>query len=167
MGRKKGSRNGISKAAMDKFINKTGIEKKYLPCSENCGRQELVDDDIVSVICPICVQKKCPVDSKLLHAKKNIDPSKTRPRGWQFTKEFVDSDGKVYHSGVEVPELKGTLPITDVIAVKAAQKLKSKEKKLKKAKKLERDEAKLIKEFKLKKKQKLKETKKNPFFEES
>ena len=28
--------------------------------------------------------------------------------------EFVDKDGTVYHKGKEVPELKGTLPVTVV-----------------------------------------------------
>jgi len=34
------------------------------------------------------------------------------PRGWKFKKLFVHSDGTVYHSGVEQPLLKGTLPPT-------------------------------------------------------
>ena len=37
-----------------------------------------------------------------------------RPAGWHFMNEFVDKDGTVYHKGKEMPELKGTLPITIV-----------------------------------------------------
>ena len=35
-----------------------------------------------------------------------------RPSGWHFMNEFVDKDGTVYHKGKEMPELKGTRPIT-------------------------------------------------------
>ena len=35
-----------------------------------------------------------------------------RPSGWHFMNEFVDKDGTVYHKGKEMPELKGTLPVT-------------------------------------------------------
>ena len=55
----------------------------------------------------------------LLH-KKFPDVSKPtyqptgRPSGWHFMNEFVDKDGTVYHKGKEMPELKGTLPITIV-----------------------------------------------------
>ena len=37
-----------------------------------------------------------------------------RPSGWYFMNEFVDKDGTVYHKGKEMPELKGTLPVTVV-----------------------------------------------------
>ena len=37
-----------------------------------------------------------------------------RPSGWHFMNEFVDKDGTVYHRGKEMPELKGTLPVTVV-----------------------------------------------------
>ena len=32
-----------------------------------------------------------------------------KPRGWHFRDVFVDSEGNVYHKGIEQPELKGTL----------------------------------------------------------
>jgi len=34
--------------------------------------------------------------------KKEID----KPRGWHFKKEFIDSEGNVYHKGVVQPHLK-------------------------------------------------------------
>ena len=36
--------------------------------------------------------------------------------------EFVDKDGTVYHKGKEMPELKGTLPITVVKPKKKAKR---------------------------------------------
>jgi chaperonin cofactor prefoldin len=32
-----------------------------------------------------------------------------KPRGWHFKKEFMDSEGNVYHKGKLQPHLKGTL----------------------------------------------------------
>lgn len=32
-----------------------------------------------------------------------------KPRGWHFRAEYIDSEGNVYHKGVEQPELKGTI----------------------------------------------------------
>ena len=45
-----------------------------------------------------------------------------RPSGWHFMNEFVDKDGTVYHKGKEMPELKGTLPITVVKPKKKAKR---------------------------------------------
>jgi hypothetical protein len=138
-----------------------------------CGEIEEVDNDTVSVICAMCVQRRCPVDPKFLAPKQKVDPNSVKPRGWKFMKEFVDTDGTVYHIGVVVPELKGTLPPTDIASIKAAQKEKSKMKKVKKAEKKQNREAKLVKEFEKKKKQKekmeknqLQKEKEEKFFEE-
>ena len=49
-----------------------------------------------------------------------------RPSGWHFMNEFVDKDGTVYHRGKEMPELKGTLPIT-VVKPKKKTKRRSQE----------------------------------------
>ena len=46
-------------------------------------------------------------------------------------KEFVDSEGNVYHKGVEQPKLKGKRQITDVDAIRK-QRLAAKEVKRKK-----------------------------------
>jgi hypothetical protein len=37
-------------------------------------------------------------------------------------KEFVDKKGNVYHKGENKPKLKGTLPVTDILAIKNRQK---------------------------------------------
>ena len=49
-----------------------------------------------------------------------------RPAGWHFMNEFVDKDGTVYHKGKEMPELKGTLPVT-VVKPKKKTKRRSQE----------------------------------------
>lgn len=54
--------------------------------------------------------------------------TKGYPRGWQFMKEFVHTDGTVYFKGVEQPELKGTLPISDFSDKPQKPKLSRKEK---------------------------------------
>jgi len=49
-----------------------------------------------------------------------------RPAGWHFMKEFVDKSGNVFHKGVEMVELKGTLPPT-IIKPKKKAKRRTKE----------------------------------------
>ena len=45
-----------------------------------------------------------------------------RPAGWHFMNEFVDSDGNVFHKGVEQPKLKGTLAPTKVTPKKKTKR---------------------------------------------
>ena len=54
--------------------------------------------------------------------------TKGYPRGWQFMKEFVHTDGTVYFKGTEQPELKGTLPVTDFSSKPQKPKLSKREK---------------------------------------
>jgi hypothetical protein len=51
-----------------------------------------------------------------------------KPRGWKFMKQYVHKDGTVYFKGIEQPELKGTLPVTDNIIKKEKKKLSKQEK---------------------------------------
>jgi hypothetical protein len=44
-------------------------------------------------------------------AKKSVEG---KPRGWHLMAEFVDSEGNVFHKGVEQPQLKGTIPPTKI-----------------------------------------------------
>ena len=117
---------------------------------------------------------------------KSHMPKSNRPAGWRFMKQFVDAegtvyqlkeftgeDGKTYKESVDCPELKGTLPPTDVDAVKAGQKEKRKAKKKKKEERMAKKQAKLAKEYKKKEKKKKKEEskkieeqRKEKFFEE-
>ena len=45
-----------------------------------------------------------------------------RPAGWHFMNEFVDSDGNVFHKGVEQPKLKGTLAPSKVTPKKKTKR---------------------------------------------
>jgi hypothetical protein len=61
------------------------------------------------------------------------------PRGWHLYKQFVHPDGKVFEYGVEKPELKGTLPVTQVkvnTMSKFERRKKREEKELRKMKRL-------------------------------
>ena len=54
------------------------------------------------------------MDKMFPEEKKSKRVKTGRPSGWHFMNEFVDKDGTVYHRGKEMPELKGTLPVTVV-----------------------------------------------------
>ncbi len=83
---------------------------KAMECSK-CGRVvENVGYDAVSVKCSYCVFGAVGFPEE---AKPAYIPT-GRPAGWHWMKEFVDKDGNVFHSGKEVPELKGTLPPTKI-----------------------------------------------------
>jgi len=58
--------------------------------------------------------------------EKRRKQSTGRQPGWHWMKEFVDKDGNVYHKGVEVPELKGTLPPTKPKKIKPRSKRENK-----------------------------------------
>lgn len=103
-----------------------------------------------SFVCSDCHEVKEVVDAKNL-------PKSNRPAGWRFMKEFVDEDGTVYHTGEEMPDLKGTLPPTNVEKIKAQQKEKRKLKKQHKAEKLAKKQEKLAAEYEKKKRMKEKE----------
>jgi hypothetical protein len=55
-------------------------------------------------------------------------------------KEFVDKDGNVYHKGVEVPELKGTLPSTKPKKIKRRSKQEIEAEKIAKYRKAKKNE---------------------------
>ena len=72
-----------------------------------CGNYEEVAEYTLSVLCSYCTRK--------ITAPPEINKgyqSKGMVRGWQFMKEFVHEDGRVFHKGVEQPKLKGSLPPT-------------------------------------------------------
>lgn len=93
-----------------------------LKCTRCKNIVHKVDVAAVSVICWRCVAKKsAPPDINKATIKSD------KPRGWKFMKEYVHTDGTVYHKGIEVPELKGTLEVT-VIKSKETKKLSKNEK---------------------------------------
>ena len=72
-----------------------------------CQNYEEVAEYTISVLCSCCTRS--------ITAPPEINKgyqSKGMVRGWQFMKEFVHEDGRVFHKGVEQPKLKGTLPPT-------------------------------------------------------
>jgi phage FluMu protein Com len=96
---------------------------KSLRC-DTCNRiVEKVDIKAVKVKCWKCVSKmvKGPEIKSVIKSDK--------PRGWKFMKEYVHTDGTVYHKGVEQTALKGTLP-TSVIEVKEEKKKLTKQEKV-------------------------------------
>lgn len=108
---------------------------KKIDC-DHCGTSLNVSDDVVSGVCWQCLidvvkSLEAPVKKKLVGY----------PKGWRFMKEFVHSDGTVYHKGVEQPDLKGTMNPTII---------EEKPKKTKQQKKAEKSEA-LLEYAKLKK----------------
>ena len=101
--------------------------KTYMLCKVCQSEYVVVDDDVVSVTCSHCVQKRClalkPIES--FYSSRRIKTG--RPSGWQWMNEFVDKDGNVFHKGKEQPKLKGTLPPTKVKPRKIKKKLSADE----------------------------------------
>ena len=95
---------------------------KSLRC-DTCNRiVEKVDVKAVKVKCWKCVSKMV----KGPEIKSSVKSDK--PRGWKFMKEYVHTDGTVYHKGIEQPELKGTLPVSSIELKEEKKKLTKQEK---------------------------------------
>ena len=74
-----------------------------------CDQYSRVNHDTVSVLCYKCSARiAAPVVERIPAEKSD------KPKGWKFMKEYVHTDGTVYHKGVEQPSLKGTLPVTKI-----------------------------------------------------
>lgn len=123
---------------------------KSMGCS-HCGREVMVDIDAIGVLCCICT---CKLGGPPVGIK-SVEKS-DKPKGWAFMSEFVDKDGNVFHKGIEVPKLKGSLPCTNVEKIKKLQKEKSDKKKVSKTESASRKEEKLVNEYKKKQKMKKK-----------
>jgi hypothetical protein len=95
-------------------IEKTPTEVHVLHCRK-CGRlPKTFPIATTSYLCWICTANSIPPPEQ---QRLQSVPS-GKPRGWKFMKEFVDKDGTVYHKGVEQPKLKGTMPPTEINAIK-------------------------------------------------
>lgn len=125
-------------------MNLSKTKNKIVVC-DKCGINNVtIQEEATGGVCAICLCKMVPdTDNK----KK----TSYKPAGWRFMAEFVDKDGNVYHKGEEQPDLKGTLPPSDVEKIKEEQKKKRDEKKREKELKKKRKEEKLLKEYKEKK----------------
>ena len=77
---------------------------RYLEC-KSCGQMICAGDDAKEITCSDCIME-------LVEPPKKVYKPSGKPRGWHLMEEFVDTDGVVYHKGVEVPKLKGKRPIT-------------------------------------------------------
>ena len=111
---------------------------KILPCinhekntkywfGHQCRNYIEVEDDVKNVVCSKCVARIAEPPKGYDKSGEPINKIK-RPSGWQFYSEFVDSEGNVFHRGVEQPDLKGTLEPTKIKPKKRTKKLTSKEK---------------------------------------
>lgn len=114
------------------------MKKKYLTCEGNnptskyypgapCNKKLEVTDNIVSVVCWRCL-------ARLVTPPQEKKPQNSIgfPRGWQFMNQFVHTDGKVYHKGVEQPELFGTLEATPMKEYEPKKKKESLDDKIQK-----------------------------------
>ena len=97
---------------------------KYMECSVCSTPVRNISEKAVSVLCAICLAPRLFAQWNPMEQKQYVKTG--RPAGWQWMKEFVDSDGNVFHKGKEVLKLKGTLPPTKV---KPKKKRKRKPKK--------------------------------------
>ena len=87
---------------------------------QKCGRiVENVGELTTKVTCSYCVLRVVGFPEE----PKGYVPT-GRPMGWHWMKEFVDKDGSVFHKGKEVPELKGTLPVTVIKQKKIKRRTK-------------------------------------------
>jgi hypothetical protein len=99
----------------------------WMTCSnEGCSNESFVDDSALGTICSNCVMKGT---LSLLSEKEKdkvfgvtTQKKSPFPRGWKWMNEFVDGKGNVYYKGKEQPKLKGSKPITDMLAMKNRQK---------------------------------------------
>tara|TARA_R110000824_G_scaffold345771_2_gene532468 strand:- start:5568 stop:6002 length:435 start_codon:yes stop_codon:yes gene_type:complete len=118
---------------------------RYMECSV-CGKSvRNVSESAISILCASCLMPRLFARWNPMVQNQYIKTG--RPPGWQWMKEFVDSDGNVFHKGKEIPDLKGTLSPT-----KVKKKIKKKTHKVKKS--FEAEINSLAREYK--KKQKLK-----------
>jgi hypothetical protein len=79
-----------------------------LKCSKCSNIVEKVDPQVESVLCWECTIKTVPYEEKAIPKKTGFPP------GWKIFPVYVHKNGDVYHRGKIQPELKGTLPITEV-----------------------------------------------------
>jgi hypothetical protein len=105
----------------------------YMDCRETGEPVANVSLNAVSVLCSSALTRKClsllseSDRNRLFGVGKSRGSGVTKPRGWKWMKEFVDADGTVYYKGVEQPKMKGTRPVTDIVAIKKKQ-MENKEK---------------------------------------
>jgi hypothetical protein len=132
-------------------------------CSNHCGREVKVEKDTEAVMCSVCSCIKAgPTDIMLrAAARQERREGPQRPKGWHFMEEYVDSDGNVFHKGVEQPKLKGTKEPTTIVEKPKLSKFERQ--KRREERKLKR-EARLAKRYKEIKQDAKIQTKSTEFF---
>ena len=88
----------------------------------HCGTWEKVGINTTAILCCKCVNRVTEPPTITPRYKPT-----GRPKGWQWMNEYVDKDGNVFHKGKEQPQLKGTLPTTQVIQKKKKKRLTKRE----------------------------------------
>ena len=83
--------------------------QKFMQCKK-CYQYTKTSEDSVAVTCELCITI-ININNYPDSLPKNITSS-GNPPGWHFMKEFVDTDGNVFHKGKDQPKLKGTLKPT-------------------------------------------------------
>ena len=84
---------------------------RYMEC-KICGQMTKCDEGTEALTCSECVQET--LANQFGGPETFGKTSSGRPRGWKWMQLYVDKDGTVFHRGIEQPELKGTLPISDI-----------------------------------------------------
>ena len=131
---KKGTKTEKSKYPDTKFKTKFVNGTRYMICQNSvpegkyfrnklCDTWSPVGNDAVSVVCSRCIMSMVEPPKERLVVEKS-----DKPKGWKFMKEFVDSEGHVYHKGIVQPALFGTLNPTVIEAKPEKTKLSKKEK---------------------------------------
>mgnify|MGYP003115751103 CR=1 FL=1 len=92
---------------VNKWNRAPGIKYRHMECKV-CGALTEVGDTTTAVTCYICVSQMA--EPPHFTSKKKSD----RPPGWHFMNVYVHKDGTVFHKGVEQPQLKNTLPATEI-----------------------------------------------------
>jgi len=108
---------------------------RYMECQICYDPVPNIDESVGSVLCWECLNNRIPFEDEKPKRK-----STGRQPGWHWLKEFVDKNGNVYHKGVEVPELKGTLPPTEPKKIKRRSKQEIEAEKIAKYRKAKKSE---------------------------
>jgi len=112
---------------------KRKVKKFHNIFCTGCKQRMEVDITVKAILCGNCTMKKMLKEYGVPQGalpKKN--KGSVKPPGWHFYKEFVDTDGKVYHKGIEQPKLKDTKKPTKIKPIKKKAKALSDNDKLKK-----------------------------------
>ena len=125
----------MAKKKKEKYLSFTEKGIRYLQCKKCGGYQSVSNKMVVSTICSKCLSGMIPIEKP-----KSQYTATGRPAGWHWMKEFVDKDGNVYHKGVEVPELKGTLSPTKPKKIKRRSKQEIEAEKIAKYRKAKKSE---------------------------